>query len=258
MTPIEAWVSFYTIVRKDIVRILRIWPQTFLPAVVTSVLYFLIFGTVLGSRIGEFQGVDFVAFVVPGLIMLAVVTNAFSNVAFVMFSSKFFARNIDEILVSPTPPSIIVAGFVASGVVRGIGVGILVFLTSIPFAGFAIHNLPVVLVFLILTSLALSLGGLINGIHAQSIDGINIIPTFVLTPLVYLGGIFYSVEVLPPFWQGVTHANPIFYIVDGFRYGFLGISDTPLLLSSGVLLAVCAVLGLIAWYEIRSGLRLKQ
>ncbi|MCW5713258.1 MAG: ABC transporter permease [Bauldia sp.] len=258
MTPFETWISFYTIVRKDIVRIVRIWPQTFLPAVVTSVLYFLIFGTVLGSRIGEFQGVDFVAFVVPGLIMLAVVTNAFSNVAFVMFSSKFFARNIDELLVSPTPPSIIVAGFVASGIVRGIGVGVLVFLTSIPFAGLSIHSLPVVLVFLILTSLALSLGGLINGIHAQSIDGINIIPTFVLTPLVYLGGIFYSVEALPSFWQGVTHANPIFYIVDGFRYGFLGISDTPLLLSGGVLLAVSAVLGLIAWYEIRSGLRLKQ
>ncbi|MGV8840163.1 MAG: ABC transporter permease [Bauldia sp.] len=258
MTPFEAWISFYTIVRKDIVRILRIWPQTFLPAVVTSVLYFLIFGTVLGSRIGEFQGVAFISFVVPGLVMMAVVTNAFSNVAFVMFSSKFFARNIDEILVSPTPPWVIVAGFVAGGVTRGVLVGLLVFLTSIPFAGLSIHSLPVVLLFLVLTSLALSLGGLINGIHAQSIDGINIIPTFVLTPLVYLGGVFYSVEVLSGFWQGVTHANPIFFVVDGFRYGFLGISDVPILLSTGVLLGGCAILATIAWYEIRSGLRLKQ
>lgn len=258
MTPFEAWISFYTIVRKDIVRIIRIWPQTFLPAVVTSVLYFLIFGTVLGSRIGEFQGVQFISFVVPGLVMMAVVTNAFSNVAFVMFSSKFFARNIDEILVSPTPPWVIVAGFVAGGVTRGVLVGLLVFLTSIPFWGLSIHSLPIVLLFLVLTSLALSLGGLINGIHAQSIDGINIVPTFVLTPLVYLGGVFYSVEVLPSFWQGVTHANPIFFVVDGFRYGFLGISDTPILLSTGVLLAGCAILATIAWYEIRSGLRLKQ
>jgi ABC-2 type transport system permease protein len=258
MTPYEIFVSFYTMVRKDIVRILRIWPQTFLPSIITSGLYFLIFGTVLGNRIGSFGGVDFIDFVIPGLIMLAVVTNSFSNVAFVVFSSKFFARNIDELLVSPTPPWAIVAGFVASGIVRGVLVGLLVLLVSIPFAGLHIANLPVVILFLLLTSAALSLGGLLNGIHAQSIDGINIIPTFVLTPLIYLGGVFYSIEVLPSFWQPVSLANPLFYIVDGFRYGMIGITDTSIWVSTGVLVALTTILALFAWYEIRVGLRLKQ
>ena len=258
MTPYEAFISFYTMVRKDVVRILRIWPQTFLPSVITSVLYFLIFGTVLGSRIGFFNGVAFIEFVIPGLIMLAVVTNSFSNVAFVVFASKFFARNIDELLVSPTPPWVIVAGFIASGVVRGVLVGLLVLLVSIPFAGLHVENIFVVGLFLLLTSAALSLGGLLNGIHAKSIDGINIIPTFVLTPLIYLGGVFYSVDALPEFWQPIAHANPLFYIVDGFRYGMLGIADNPLLVSAGVLLAMTGILALFAWYEIRVGLRLKQ
>jgi ABC-2 type transport system permease protein len=258
MSPLEAFVSFYTIVRKDLVRIFRIWPQTFLPSVITSVLYFLIFGTVLGGRIGSFGDVPFIEFVIPGLIMLAVVTNSFSNVAFIVFSSKFFARNIDELLVSPTPPSVIVAGYVASGVVRGVLVGLLVLLVSIPFAGLQIDNIFVVLFFLAITSTALSLGGLLNGIHAQSIDGINIIPTFVLTPLIYLGGVFYSIEVLPDFWQPISLANPLFYIVDGFRHGMLGIGDTSLWVSSGVLLSVAAILALFAWYEVRVGLHLKQ
>lgn len=258
MTPYETFVSFYTILRKDMVRILRIWPQTFLPSIITSTLYFLIFGTVLGSRIGTFDGVDFIDFVIPGLIMLAVVTNSFSNVAFVVFSSKFFARNIDELLVSPTPPWVIVAGYISSGVVRGTLVGLLVLLVSIPFAGLHIENAFVMIVFLLLTSAALALGGLLNGIHAQSIDGINIIPTFVLTPLIYLGGVFYSVEILPEFWQPVALANPLFYIVDGFRYGMLGVVDTSVWTSLAVLVVLAATLAVFAWYEIRAGLRLKQ
>ena len=258
MTPYEVFISCYTMVRKDVVRIIRTWPQTFLPSVITSALYFLIFGTVLGSRIGSFGDVPFVDFVIPGLIMLAVVTNSFSNVAFVVFASKFFARNIDELLVSPTPPWAIVGGFVASGIVRGVVVGLLVLAVSIPFSGLHVENIFVMILFLLLTSAALSLGGLLNGIHAQSIDGINIIPTFVLTPLIYLGGVFYSIEVLPEFWQPISLANPLFYIVDGFRYGMLGIADTSLWVSIGVLLAVTGVLALFAWYEIRVGLRLKQ
>ena len=258
MTPIEAFISFYTIVRKDVVRILRIWPQTFLPSVITSGLYFLIFGTILGDRIGSFGGVPFIEFVIPGLIMLAVVTNSFSNVAFVVFASKFFARNIDELLVSPTPPWVIVAGFIAGGVVRGVFVGLLVLGVSIPFAGLHIDNFFIVILFLLLTSTALALGGLLNGIHAQSIDGINIIPTFVLTPLIYLGGVFYSIEILPEFWQPIALANPLFYIVDGFRYGMLGIADTSLWVSIGVLLALAGTLAFFAWNEIRVGLHLKQ
>ncbi len=206
----------------------------------------------------RFNGVDFIDFVVPGLIMLAVVTNSFSNVATVVFSSRFFARNIDELLVSPTPPWVIVLGFIASGVVRGTLVGVLVLCVSIPFAGLHIDNIFVVVTFLFLTSAALALGGLLNGIHADSIDGINIIPTFVLTPLIYLGGVFYSVEVLPQFWQPVTLANPLFYIVDGFRYGMLGVSDKSIWVSLAVLLGLIVVLAYFAWREIRVGLHLKQ
>lgn len=258
MNPSETLVSYFTIVRKDLIRILRIWPQTFLPSVVTSVLYFLIFGAFLGSRIGGFGDVSFINFVIPGLIMLAVVTNSFSNVATVMFSSKFFARNIDEILVSPTPPWVIVAGFVSSGIVRGVLVGVLVLVVSFFFAEVTIAHPGVVIVFLVLTSLALSLAGLVNGIYAKSFDGISIIPTFVLTPLVYLGGVFYSVHVLPGFWQKVTIVNPLFYVIDGFRYGFLGTADTSLWLSLAVLVGITAILAGIGVYLIRTGLGLRQ
>jgi len=258
MNPAEIWVSFYTIVRKDLIRIVRIWPQTFLPSVVTSVLYFLIFGSFLGNRLGSFGDIPYVNFVIPGLVMLAVVTNAFANVATVFFASKFFARNIDEVLVSPTPPSVLVAGFVFSGVMRGVLVGILVLLVSLFFAKLTIYNIAVVVAFLFLTSLGLSLAGLVNGIYAKSFDGISIIPTFVLAPLVYLGGVFYSVDVLPPFWRTLTYLNPIYYIINGFRYGFLGISDIPLWVASTVMIVSIALLGAINWWLVKTGLGLKQ
>src|SRR3989344_2481728 len=164
MTPYQLWTSFYTIVRKDAVRIVRIWPQTFLPSIVTSVLYFLVFGSVLGSRIGEIGGFDYIHFVVPGLVMLAVVTNSFSNVATVMFQSKFFARSIDEILVSPTPPWVIIAGFIMGGVVRGVTIGFLVLLVSIFFAVPPITHPLIILLFLLLASFVFALAGLINAI----------------------------------------------------------------------------------------------
>ncbi len=196
MTTYQLWISFYTMLRKDMVRIFRIWVQTFLPSVITSCLYFLIFGSILGSRIGDMQGVAYMTFVVPGLVMLAIVTNAYSNTSFSFFQSKFFARSIDEILVSPTPPWLLIAGFIAGGVVRGILVGALVLLVSVFFTGLhlSIANLGIILLFAILTALVFSLAGLVNGVYAKSIDAINIIPTFVLTPLTYLGGVFYSVH----------------------------------------------------------------
>src|SRR3989338_8045943 len=200
--PIEKqFISFYTILRKGVIRIFRIWAQTLLPSLITSVLYFAIFGNILGSRIGELNGVPYILFVVPGLVMLAVITNAFMDVASTFFISKFFSRNIDEILVSPTPPWIIIAGFVASGVVRGMLVGILVLIVSLFFALPAIAHPFVVFLFLFLSSLVFALLGLVNGIYAKSFDGISIIPTFVLTPLVYLGGVFYSIHSLPPLWH---------------------------------------------------------
>lgn len=258
MTLAEMWTSFYTIVRKDVVRIFRIWPQTFLPSVITSVLYFLVFGKVLGGRIGEIGGYPYITFVVPGLVMLAVVTNSFSNVATTFFQAKFFARNIDEILVSPTPPWVIIAGYVAGGMVRGITIGLLVIIVSAFFTSLPLTNPFVIFLFLILSSLLFSLSGLVNGIYAKSFDGITIVPTFVLTPLVYLGGVFYSVHVLPSLWQKFTYADPIFYLVNGFRDGFMGISDVSLYLSVGVLMVLVALLVALNWYFIRTGLGLKQ
>ncbi len=258
MTPYQTGVSFYTMIRKDVVRMFRIWAQTFLPSVVTSALYFLIFGAFLGSKIGEVQGVSYVSFVVPGLVMLAVVTNSYMNTSFTMFMSKFFARNIDEILVSPTPPWVIVAGFIAGGMVRGVVIGVIVILVSLFFTHLAIHSLLIIIVFLLLTSLIFSVAGLINGVYAKSIDGINIVPTFVLTPLVYLGGVFYSTETLPAFWGTLTKFDPIFYVINGFRYGFLGIADVSLSLSLSILVALAVIFIAIAIYLIRTGLGLRQ
>lgn len=260
MDNYRKFTAFYTMLRKDIIRIFRIWVQTFLPSVVTSTLYFAVFGTILGSRIGEMQGVDYMTFVIPGLVMLAIVTSAYANSSFTFFQSKFFARSIDEMLVSPMPPWLIIAGFVAGGVVRGLIVGTLVMLVSILFTDLqlAVHNLLIIFSFGFLTAVVFALAGLVNGVYAKTIDGINLVPTFVLTPLVYLGGIFYSVHNLPDWWQAITYANPLFYLINGFRYGFLGISDISITLAVFMLLAMIVALIAINWYLIRKGLGLKQ
>lgn len=254
------WISFYTIVRKDMVRIFRIWVQTFLPSIITSTLYFLIFGTVLGSQIGNVHGVDYMTFVIPGLVMMAIITTSYANSSFAFFSAKFFARTIDEILISPTPPWLLIAGYVAGGMVRGILVGILVLLVSLFFTGLSIsiHNFIIILGFAFLASLIFSLAGLVNGIYAKSIDAINIVPTFILTPLVYLGGIFYSVQSLPVAWRQFTYINPLFYLINGFRFGFLGVTDVSIWISISILFGLVAILILINLYLIRTGLGLKQ
>lgn len=260
MGTYQKWIAFYTMLRKDVVRMFRIWAQTFLPSVVTSVLYFSVFGTILGSRIGEMQGVAFIDFVVPGLVMLAVVTNAYANTSFMFFQSKFFFRGIDEILVSPTPPWVMIAGFISGGVVRGVLSGILVYAISLFFTGLtiSIHSALIMFAFGLLTSLVFSLAGLVNGIYAKSIDAINIVPTFVLTPLVYLGGVFFSIHTLPAWAQSFMYVNPLFYLVNGFRYGSLGITDIPLTLALSVLLGLIAVLVAMNWYFIRTGMGLRQ
>lgn len=260
MTNYQKWTSFYTMIRKDVIRMFRIWVQTFLPSVVTSVLYFLIFGQVLGSQIGEMQGVPYMNFVVAGLVMLSIVTTSYANTSFTFFSSRFFARSIDEILVSPTPVWIMIAGFIGGGVIRGVLTGAIVLIVSIFFTGLSlgVHNLLIILSFAVLTSLVFALAGLVNGIYAKTIDGINIVPTFVLTPLVYLGGIFYSVHSLPEWWQAITYANPLFYLINGFRYGFLGITDVSLWISVSILFTMIGGLIAINWYMIRTGLGLKQ
>ena len=254
------WIAFYTMLRKDVVRIFRIWVQTFLPSIITSVLYFLIFGTVLGSRIGTMQGINYMTFVVPGLVMLAIVTSAYANSSFTFFQSKFFARSIDEMLVSPMPPWLIIAGFVSGGVIRGILVGLLVMIVSLFFTGLtlSIHSLFVILSFAVLTAVVFALAGLVNGVYAKTIDGINLVPTFVLTPLIYLGGVFYSVHSLPQAAQYVTYANPLFYLINGFRYGFLGFADIPLSVCVLILAILITLLAGINWYLLRTGLGLRQ
>ena len=260
MSQYELWTAFYTMLRRDVMRMCSIWVQTFLPSVMTSILYFLVFGTVLGSHIGAMQGVPYITFVVPGLVLLAIVTTSYANSSFYFFTSKFFARSLDEILVSPTPPWLLVAGFAGGGLIRGVLVGTLVLIVSLIFTGLSLtlHSILIIACFAVLTSLTFSLAGLVNGIYATTIDGINIVPTFVLTPMVYLGGVFYSVHTLPGWWQDVTYLNPRFYLINGFRYGFLGITDVSLTLSIGILLLLVACLVAINWYLIRTGLGLKQ
>ncbi|WP_323839284.1 ABC transporter permease [Photorhabdus africana] len=246
------WVALKTIWIKEITRFGRIWVQTLLPPVITMSLYFIIFGSLIGSRIGEMGGVDYMQFIVPGLIMMAVITNSYANVSSSFFGAKF-QRSIEELLVAPVPTHIVIVGFVGGGVARGVCVGILVTLVSLFFVPLHIHAWWMIVITLLMTSILFSLGGLLNSIFAKTFDDISIIPTFVLTPLTYLGGVFYSLTLLPPFWQAVSKLNPIVYMVSGFRYGFLGITDVSLIITLSVLTAFIVVFYLVAWYLIETG-----
>ena len=218
------WTSFSTILRREVRRFTRIWPQTLVPPVITMSLYFVIFGSLIGSRIGEMGGFSYMEFVVPGLIMMAVITNSYSNVASSFYSAKF-QRNVEELLVSPTPNWAIMAGYVLGGVSRGLIVGLVVTLIALFFTNLSVQHIGLTVSIVFLAAVLFSLAGFINAIYANSFDDISIIPTFVLTPLTYLGGVFYSIELLSPFWQGLSKLNPVLYMVNAFRYGVLGVSD---------------------------------
>ncbi|MBI6549428.1 ABC transporter permease [Xenorhabdus lircayensis] len=246
------WVALKTIWIKEITRFGRIWVQTLLPPVITMSLYFVIFGNLVGSRIGEMGGVGYMQFIVPGLIMMSVITNSYSNVSSSFFGAKF-QRSIEEVLVAPVPTHVIIAGFVGGGVARGVCVGILVTLVSSLFVPLQVHSWGMVVITLLATSILFSLAGLLNAIFAKTFDDISIIPTFVLTPLTYLGGVFYSLTLLPAFWQAVSKLNPIVYMVSGFRYGFLGIADVSLAMTLGMLSAFMIGFYWLAWYLIESG-----
>ncbi|MDY4281268.1 MAG: ABC transporter permease [[Pasteurella] mairii] len=252
-----AWVSFKTILAKEVRRFTRIWVQTLIPPVITMTLYFVIFGQLIGSRIGEMGGFTYMQFIVPGLIMMSTITNSFANVASSFYGTKF-ARNVEELLISPTSPHIIILGYVAGGMARGICVGVLVTIVSLFFVSFEIHSWSVIVLTLLMTSATFALGGLINGVFARSFDDISIIPTFVLTPLTYLGGVFYSIALLPEFWQAVSKLNPIVYMINGFRYGFLGISDVGLAHAFSVLALFISALYLLAYYLISRGVGLRS
>lgn len=224
MNAQQIWIAFTTIVVKEIRRFMRIWAQTLLPPAITMALYFVIFGNLIGPRIGEMGGYDYMSFIVPGLIMMSVITNSYANVVSSFFSLKF-QRSIEEILVSPVPNWVVLSGYVAGGVARGVGVGLIVTLLSLFFTDLVVHNVLVTAAMVILTAIVFSLGGFINAMFATKFDDISIVPTFILTPLTYLGGVFYSISMLPEFWQWVSQANPILYMVNAFRYGILGVSD---------------------------------
>ncbi|MFZ7163967.1 ABC transporter permease [Avibacterium avium] len=252
-----AWVAFQTIFVKEVRRFTRIWVQTLVPPVITMTLYFVIFGQLIGNRIGEMHGFSYMQFIVPGLIMMSALTHSFSNVASSFYSTKF-ARNVEELLISPTSPHIIILGYMAGGMARGLSVGILVTLVSLFFVPLQIYSWTVILATLLLTTASFALGGLINAVFARSFDDISIIPTFVLTPLTYLGGVFYSISLLPPFWQVVSKFNPIVYMISGFRYGFLGIQDVSLVYTFSVLgIFIIALYG-IAYYLISRGVGLRS
>jgi len=246
-------ISFTSIARKEMTRIFRIWLQTLVPPVIMISLYFIIFGGFIGSQLDDIGGYNYMAFIAPGLIMMSIITNSYTNTVSSFFSTKF-QRNIEELLVSPTPNWVIILGYISGGMTRGLSVGILVSMVSLIFVRIPFYNIFYIVLFALLTSFVFSLAGMINGIFAKKFDDISIIPTFVITPLTYLGGVFYSISLLPDFWQTLSRANPIVYMIGGFRYGFLGISDINVWAGVGMLMLFSVLLFSITLYLLKKGI----
>ncbi len=257
MTLLEQYIALLTIVRKEVRRYLRIWSQTLLPSAITMSLYYVIFGSLIGSRIGQMGGYSYMEFVVPGLIMMAIVTNSYANVASSFFGAKF-NHSVEELLVSPVPSYVILWGYVIGGVTRGVLVAIIVTAVSVFFTKLAINNILIVLAVVILTSILFALFGFINGVFANTFDDISIVPTFVLTPLTYLGGVFYSLDLLPEFWANVSRANPLVYVVNAFRYGMLGVSDVNIQVAFAMIVIFVVSAYLYSLYLLNSGKRLRS
>ncbi len=250
-------IGFETIVRREIMRILRIWAQTILPPAITMTLYFIIFGNLIGRRIGDMGGFGYMEFIAPGLIMMSVINNSYANVVSSFFGAKF-GRYIEELLVAPMNEHWILLGYIAGGVLRGLMVGAVVTLVALCFTNLRLFHPWVMLSTLLLGAVVFSLGGFINAVYAKKFDDVAIIPTFVLTPLTYLGGVFYSISLLPEFWQQVSRANPILYMVNGFRYGLLGHSDVDLGLAYAIMLLAVAVLYGFSIFLLKRGVGLRS
>ncbi len=251
------WIAFQTILTKEILRFMRIWMQTVLPPAITTLLYYLIFGTLIGERIGEMDGFRYIDFIVPGLILMAVITNSYANVVSSFYSGKF-QHHVEELLIAPVPNWVILAGYVAGGVARGVVVGVAVTMVSLFFTELEIHSYGWTLAVFILTSILFALAGFINAIYANSFDDISIVPTFVLTPLTYLGGVFYSIHMLPQIWQNLSLANPVLYMVNAFRYGLLGVSDIPIGVALVIILLFIVSLTGYSLYLLRNGIGIKN
>lgn len=246
------WVAFSTIVVKEVRRFTRIWVQTLIPPAITMTLYFIIFGNLVGARIGQMGGFDYMQYIVPGLIMMSVITNSYGNVVSSFFGTKF-QRHIEELLVAPVPNWVILSGYVIGGVARGLAVGFIVTLLSLFFTDLTLAHPFITLAIVFLTAVVFSLGGFINAIYANSFDDIAVVPTFILTPLTYLGGVFYSISMLPEFWQGVSQLNPILYMVNTFRFGILGVSDINVAFAFAMIILFVMVLGGFALHLLNSG-----
>ena len=250
-------VALYTLLHREVLRLFRIWKQTFLPPVITQSLYYVVFGTFIGSQVAPIKGISYMAYIVPGIVMMSVITSAYMNVVFSFFSIKFM-RSVDELLISPMSNRVILAGYVLGGVFRGVVTGLLVFLVSFFFVRPTGEHPFVVLAFAALTATVFALGGFLNALYAKNFDDAGTFTTFVLTPLTYLGGVFYSIDSLPPVFRTLSHANPIVYMVDGLRFGFYGIHDTNPWIGAGFLLVVTAVLAAINMRLLRKGTGLRS
>lgn len=250
-------IAFQTIIVKEVRRFTRIWVQTLVPPAITMCLYFIIFGNLIGSRIGEMGGYDYMQYIVPGLIMMSVITNSYANVVSSFYSAKF-QNCVEEILVSPTPNYIILAGFVGGGVARGVLVGLVVTLLSLFFTELHLEHLFITFVVVILTATLFAIGGFINAVFANKFDDISIVPTFVLTPLTYLGGVFYSIDLLPDFWRSVSLINPIVYMVNAFRFGILGVSDVNVYFSIFMISGFVLIFGIVALQLLNKGVGIRS
>jgi ABC-2 type transport system permease protein len=249
--------ALHTILAREINRILRIWGQTLVPPAITMLLYFVIFGNLIGSRIGEMGGMRYIDYIVPGLIMMSVIQNSYGNIVSSFFGSKF-GRYVEEMLVSPMPPWVILTGYVLGALARGLMVGGVVLVISMFFTRIEIHHFWITLSTFVLTATVFALAGFINAVYAKKFDDIAIVPTFILTPLTYLGGVFYSVDLLPDFWQAVSHANPILYMVNAFRYGLLGVSDVSLGTAYAVMVGAAVVLAAVSLRLLSKGVGMRS
>ena len=250
-------IALMTIVRREVARILRIWGQTLVPPAITMTLYFLIFGNLIGSRIGTMDGISYMDFIVPGLVMMAIIQNAYGNISSSFFGAKF-GRHVEELLVSPMPNWVILGGYVAGGVLRGLMVGAIVLAIAMLFTKVRIPHPLVTLSTVVLGAAIFSLAGFVNAVYAKKFDDIAIVPTFILTPLTYLGGVFYSVKLLPDWAEAATHLNPIFYMVNAFRYGLLGQSDVSMATAFALMVGFVLALGALGLWLLKKGIGLRS
>lgn len=252
MNSKQIWAAYMTIVRKEFFRLFRVWIQTLLPPVITTVLYFLVFGKFIGAQVASINGMSYMEFIIPGVIMMSVITQSFMHSAFGYYMSKF-QRSIEEILVSPTPYWVMILGYVTGGVLRGLVTGTLLLFVSLFFTTMVIHNIFHVVAFALLTAIVFSLAGLVNAIFAKDFDSISLFPTFILMPLTYLAGTFYSLSMLPQVWRDLSLWNPLLYMINGFRYGLIGVTDVSVGIAYGILSLLAIALSCTVWYLFRSG-----